>query len=274
MASNITIQNITEIPQPAYINERRVILQGYEVRDVSEDVAKAFLSQRPRQVQVYQPVVIPVRHGEAVMWLANVTGNPFLDKKLVRYKLNTKTGQEESYEIPNPLVYPMMVSREMFVDDEISQAPQGNFKESFAHPKMQVKIPPYTRYPFPISIGEWMLRRDSQMDENSVGKIAVCRPPSEFEPNDSWSHGEILVFAQMVDPQYRWANVFKIGGKKPEEQEAAKTELLHALFFRICDENYALPPEDAFNAELSRIKEEMKREKFEKEKSGQAQPAV
>lgn len=267
--SFVSIQNVTEIPQPAYINDKRITLEAFEVRDVPPEVATAFLAQRPKQVQVYRPVVVPIRHGEPVRWLANMTGNPFQPKTLDKYKMDKKSGMEEKFTVPNPLHTAQLVSREMHVEDAVVQAQQGNFKESVAHLPITVKIPPYTRYPFPMSIAEWMERRDSQMDENSVGKIQACRAPTAFEPNDSWPHAEIIIFAQMVDPQTRWASMYKIG-KGEDEAAAAKNELLHALFFRIVDERFALPPEGAFQAQLAKVKEEMKQAKLQASSGQQA----
>lgn len=274
MAEMVTIQNMTDIAQPAYLNERRVMLNPYEIRDVAADVATAFVTQRPGRVQIYKPVVVPVRAGESVRWLANVTGSPFAPKELVRMKMNQKTNMEEEYRIPNPNVRPVPVTREIQTDQTIQDATQGPFKESISYPPVRVTIPPYTRYPFPVSVAEWMMRRDAQMDENSIGQIMACRAPSAFEPNDSWTHGEILVYARMVDPAVQWGSMFKAG--KPgnaEDQDVKKMALLHAFFFRLVDENYALPPEAAFHAELGSVKEEMYREK-EANKSASAQPSA
>jgi len=249
----LTIQNRTEVQQHAYMDTgHRHTLEPYEIREVPEEIAHAFLLQRAPSVQKYDVVILPPAAGERVVWLANMTGNPFAPDTVKVLKQDPKTGFEVAHEFPNQLKSPMPVTREMETSQEIVMGDSG--KESISHPPITITLPPYKRHPFGATIAEWMLRRDAQMDELSVGKIAAVRAPSNFEPNDSWDFRDIVVFAHMVE-DLDWIKLFNLKDETEAQAKKSKAVLLQALFFRLCDHRYALPTEPAFKLKLMDVTE-------------------
>lgn len=253
----ITLQNHTEVAQHAYMETgHRHSLEPYEIRDLPEEIAQEFLKQRPNSVRRHTPYIVPPIAGEKTVWLGNMTGNPFAPETRDVFKLDHKSGIEEVVKVPNPLRKAVPVSRKLGSPQLIQEA--NGVKESFTAPPSMHVIPPYTRYPYPESIGEWMLRRDAQMDELSTGMIASVRAPTNFEPNDSWSANEILVYATMVDDSIDWFKRLDLKGRKDDQ---SKTILLQALCFKLWNPMYSLPTEPAFKLKMLDAVEQMNKNK-------------
>lgn len=244
----ITLYNTTDIEQTAYTQDgKRYSMAPHEVRPLPRDIAEAFLMQRSKFVQTYQAVYIPPSPGESVTWIANATGNPFQPDVLKRTKLNRQTGIEDTYEVPNPLRTARPVEFTMNKTQRISESKQGGFKESFSLPPETVKIPPTTRVPVPRSVAEWLLRRDAQMEEGFQRSLVECRGPSDFEPNESWSIEEMLLYAEAMDAKTNWKKHIP----KNAEEHDKKLSLFRALFFRLIDESYALVDRTYFQGLLA-----------------------
>ena len=253
----VNIYNTSEVEQTAFTDDgKRHQLGPYEIRLMPEDIAKAFLSQRGRYVQPYVAVQLPRVAGEDIVWIANATGNPFDPDKIKLKKFDPKTNIEEMYEVENPRKKARPLTREMQSEQKVVRSKHGTFFESLSFPPTKIKIPPFTRHPASRSIAEWLVRRDYQQDDLHKGSLVICRQPSGFEPNDSWSVDEIYTYAEIVDDQTKWRKRFVAIDKDHE----SRVRLLNALFFRLIDERYALPPRDYFEIVMKDRKREDRQE--------------
>lgn len=249
-ADFVQLYNTSEIDQAAYADGKRYVMTAQEIRFWPKDVATAFLTQRGRYVQVYKAVYIPPSPGEDLVWLANVTGNPFLPETLTKTRFDRQRGFEESFEIPNPKRTAAPLEFEMQAQQIIKEGKYG-YKESWSMPPKRIKIPPRTRIPCPRSTAEWLIRRDSQMGEDRAGSLIECRAPSGFEPNESWSLEDTLIYAEMVDSQRNWKKLVpKDGSSEAEKQIAILTGW---LFYRLVDERYALVDRQSFEARKAEL---------------------
>ena len=246
----VTLYNTSEVDQHAYMPDgKRYTLTAQEIREVQNDVAQVFLTQRGKFVQPYQAAYIPPRSGETTVWIANKTGNPFQPERLKRSRLNRLTQMEEEYEIPNPLRVARPIEFEMNREQKLSKNRDG-VTESFSVPPERVKIPPTVRLPVPMTVAEWLQRRDSQMTEEHQGSIQVCRGPGDFEPNMSWNLDEMLLYAELLDGSAPWKRFVPAKG----EEHDKKLALFKALFFRLTDERYEYVDRAYFqNALLERM---------------------
>lgn len=246
----VELYNHSEVAQHAYLQDgKRFTLTAHEVRPVALDVAEAFLAQRGKFVQVYVPAHIPARVGEATVWIANATGNPFKPERLPRSRVNRLTSQEEFYEIPNPLRVARPVEFDMNKEQKVAKNRDG-VNESFSFPPERVKIPPTTRVPVPLTVAEWLLRRDGQMLEENQGSLVQCRAPTDFEPNMSWTLDEMLLYAELMDDATPWKRFIPNKGDEHDK----KLALHKVLFFRLIDETYNTLDRAFFqNALLERV---------------------
>ena len=82
------------------------------------------------------------------------------------------------------------------------------------------------------------------------GKVAVCQPPAEFEPNMGWALEDMIVYARVLDPDTFASEEYiteeRIGN--PNRILEAKQHLYTRLFFRIIDDNYNRPEKTDFDS--------------------------
>jgi hypothetical protein len=270
LSSVMTIQNLSNVIQKVIYSDKIEIIQPYGMRDVPRALGIYFLEKRPGIVIEYTAAVIPeIGANEKWAWVANVTGNPFLPKKV--YERIVRKNEEKVTELDNPLALPTPLSYYMAQSQIVQQAPKDpNSTECLNLPKKLVRIPPYKRIMVGERTAEWMLRRDQQQLRHHVGKVILCEAPSDFEPNESWHLNDIRDYAVYVD-----SDVFRNDHPEfgdvlgPDEQSIGlndqvmldtKIQLLHKLFFRIVDPAYAKPSEHEFKA-LREIKKKQQKDK-------------
>lgn len=258
----IAIQNLTAHTQKCFWNGMIYSINPYQVREFIEGIAYAFFDQRPKFVVEYKPIELPEpAPGEKLVWLANNTGNPFLPEviKLKRYK----KGEEEEFEIPNPIREPAAITRSLSLGQRI--VPQKNdptADESLNLGRRKIVIPPYTRVCVSEGLSNWLLRRDMMAERQHRGRLIECRPPTDCDPNVSWELERLRVLAKIMEipdemlGQHEAELRARFAGNE-EAQELgilqAKQDLMYVLFFRIIDERFWQPSKtelDAFIKEL------------------------
>lgn len=261
-AEVLTLINGSDVPQSVYDpNGRRHTLEPHQVLPLPGKVAKQFLDERGKFVTIWKPVSVPfARPGESVVYIANVTGSPFLSEKVAHKYLDKATKLEKVEMIPNPLRVPFPITRMYPQPQRIGDSPGGT-KTTFSTPPLPVRIPPWHRLPVPQSCADWLLRRDAQQDEKVVGGLVLAREPSSFEPNETWELPEILVYSRMVDDSAQgWVperEVWKAIMENDDTRTAElKIQLLNTLFYRLVDERWTLPTKQAFDGQLQRVLEE------------------
>lgn len=252
-AAPISIQNLTDEMQQIWLDGEAHVLYAREIRPVPDTIADGFLDQRPKFVREYSGVICDIRRpGEPLVWLANVTGNPFLPKIISRIRV--VKGREETFEKVNPLTIPTVFTqkhgRGTRVEGEQHEA--KSYHLGFAI----ISLPPFTRHPFPYSIAEWLVVRDGRQDEGHVGKIVQCRAPQEdgFEPNMTWTLDDMRLYADLVDRgQSIVVSDKALMGIGPADTyetnvdvEKAKVALYRMLFFKLVNEKISLPDRTVF----------------------------
>ena len=260
MPETATIYNHTDLDQHAYeLGGKRHSLGPFEIRVVPTEVAQLFLAQRGKFVQPYVALALPRVPGEDLVWIANVTGDPFAPATVKVLYFDRDKNMEVEQEVPNPRYKARPITRKMNGQQTIQAAESGEpgAKESVSHPEITIKLPPFSRHSCSRSIADWLERRDAQQDELMVGSIKIVRAPTDYEPNDSWSQEEMLAYGELIDGTVDWRarwGVPQTGDGFQEEVRKVKIDLLNALFFKVIDERYSLPPREFVKAALAEKK--------------------
>lgn len=262
MSEVITIHNGSEVPQHIYDETgRRHALEANQVLPMPAKIAKLFLAERGRFVSIWRPVQVPPGQvGEPTVYVANITGSPFLPEKVAHKYMDKATKLEKVEHIANPLRVPFPVLRMYPQPQKVILSPGGT-QTTLSTPPLPVRIPPWHRLPVPKSCADWILRRDAQQDDKMAGALMEARAPTGFEPNDTWELHEILVYCRMVDDSAAgWLTereVWKAIESNDDVKIAEfKIKLLNTLFYRIVDDRWSLPTKQAFDTQLQRALEE------------------
>ena len=268
----IDVENITPVPQPIERpNGDRLTIPPYGVRSCSDDVAKQFLNERAAYVRVYsENKVPPVLIGEQEVWVANQTGSPFVPKS---FQITTigKDGMPNVVTMPNPVATPNPIQHDMQVgqgkDPYGRQPPNIEVEKDFNNPPFHIHIRAATRSKVSNHVANFLMTRDLMEGEYQKGRLIVSRPPSKFEPNESWSFADIALYGRIVDKDRfgdkdieevvsnstdrRYNSVDELVNH-PEVEEECRHALLRRLAYRIHDPMWALPTENGFK----KVKEE------------------
>lgn len=249
----VKLINNSDITQQIYSPDGRLIkFNPRSVEAFPAPIAREFLSQCRRYVQVYTDTVIPLMPGKDTKWVANMTGNPKLrgDIEIQRWdpaqKRNVTTQIKPPNSEPRLIDYRMQGGQvDISADDNVNMPP------------IQVRIPAYSRLPVPEPVADWLAQKDSLQDPEYRGALLKCRAPSVFEPNETWPLHEIMFYAYMVDQNLvkfddgKFMKIYK--GQLPNDQvDEMKKNLLRDLFFVLVDDRYNLPSHDAYRAALNR----------------------
>jgi hypothetical protein len=249
--------------QYVFVNDRRYSLPPDVVDEFPRKVANAFLTERGSFVSMYDTPAGYVKEGEATVWLANNTGNPFESEFIER--MFYKGGKEEIEKVPNPLRVPRALHWSLHTGQSFTQGDTAiGFQEiSINFPPTRFDLAPYERKPFARIFADRALTRDAFHETGMQRSIIAARAPTSFEPNMTWSLDEIRLFVLLVDSE----NIPKVTGKVPSESairkeggnveekiDACKNLLLRTLFYRLVDDAWPLPSRDYFNAEARNAK--------------------
>ena len=276
----VDLENFTGNVKRIFNNEgQEFVILPYSAKAFPEETANQFLRDCSGFVRkASQTNVPPLLPGEKAMWVANMTGSPFVDvqfKNKVAKRTKTAAGivsEEVEEVIPNP------VSKEQILKWSMSTGqgpdPYGRLKvrgisagDDFNLPPLQISIRPRTRIVVSENIALWMIQRDSMEAPYGNGKVAECREPTEFEPTMQWPLDQIVFFARMVDDVGFNGKVVdqmivdsgygKTRGKalslamimsSARHNEFVKDAMLQRLFYRIVDKRFNLPTQQAFTA--------------------------
>lgn len=270
LENSVQLHNNSDVAQHIFFDKRRETIYPRQTRAFPRDIARQFLEERGQYVRLYVPTKIPQMDGFGYVWIANATGNPFLPKTVaLRRKVH---GKWEDYEKDNPLRNPFPIKELISRGQTVQASVEGEGEESLNHPKVPVEIPPFERVRMPHPIAEVLKARDDSRDIEWRGQIAGCRPPGDFEPNETWSYDDIRLYAALMDGHtfLPLLDQNKDGIFPPEAAfgtdtrsvAESKKKLLEMLFFRFIDERFAYPSKEEF-AEMK------KREAIERQRQAQ-----
>jgi hypothetical protein len=256
MAKTVTtIQNLSDVEKKVIFRDRIEKLLPYNTREVHPLLAAKFFEVFPHDVVEYSPAKMPQPEpGEDIIWVANMTGNPFVPATVTLKRI--KDGQEIDYVVPNPLRKASPLRQMMGVGQKWQKNIKTGEEECLNLPKIEIVLPAYQRLRVGRQMADWLLRRDGAQERHHVGKIMVCRGPSYFEPNESWDLDDIRLYAEWIDTQTFVRNHPEHGDvlgpakfELPNEEAIhdAKVDLLHKLFFKLVDQRYGLLTETEFD---------------------------
>lgn len=252
----ITLQNRSDSdPQHVFVvgedgKGRRYTLPPSHVVPFPEDVAKVFLRDCSKFVKIFQQVFVPdSQPGMPKAWIANATGNPALP--LTIEVTRVVHGENTRMTLPNPLRQAMPLSFKIHRSQEVTKDQDG--EHTWNWPPDVLCLPPYERVAVPANVAMQLQNRDGMQDAAYRGRLITCRPPSAFEPNESWEYEDLRAWAVIVAPQNfgegRMQKNFPATSKLEEDRiEEKKWELLHELFFIKINDKYNLPSREQFEA--------------------------
>jgi hypothetical protein len=241
----VDIRNTSDIERKVLFNKKIEVIYPQTVRSVPRELASAFVEEHPSDVQYYVPVKLPpIGVGERVVWLANVTGNPFAPDEVMDIRI--VKGKREEYKVQNPNKRPIPVKGLMGVGQLWQKNPHSGEEECINLPKIAIEIPPFARIRCGHFVADWLMVRDGMSGIAHRGKLLVCNEPGDCEPNDSWSLDEIRQYALFVD-SVTFSQAEHIGPSEadlkadPAAVLEAKELLLRKVFFRVVDPKYSKP---------------------------------
>jgi hypothetical protein len=175
-----------------------------------------------------------------------------LPKELSFEQTDRKTGIVSFHKKPNPLSIPTWVRHKMQRGQE--RGLDGEGKETAINlPPMSIKIPPAHRFHVSESIANWLIMMDDMQEDDCRGRLAWCREPAEFEPNESWDYEDVRLFSQLMDLPLDLKKAFPPAASLKGGSDETKERLINTLFYFLVDERYSLPTKLAFeNAKAER----------------------
>ncbi len=277
--SVIVLQNTSSTPQHVYFDDKRWTLYGLQTLPFPKEIAEVFLQERSKYVHKYVASPVPRIQGAMEVWMANVTGNPFLPETVKVWR--KIKGEMTELEKPNPLRTPVPVIEYISGGQIIRQGEEAADDISVNLPKIKVELPPFTRLLVPAPYADRILERDGMGSDGWAGKVMLCREPSAFEPNETWAFDDVRLYAMLldvdtfgslVDPKskncmFKQENAYKDakGAKQANLILELKHKLLDMVFFRLVDDRFAYPSK----AEFDDYKQEMKEVKPSNPQSAQ-----
>jgi hypothetical protein len=271
------LENVTGTMQTVYDEKGEGFsLPPFSSKVVKDEIAALFQAQRAAQVRrTIDGGVPPLLMGERPIWLANMTGSPFVPKEY------TVSVMEKNVMVPKTFPNPNARAQKLQWVIHVGQGkdPYGRIVGPFAEgdfnlPPVQVSIRIRQRVVVGHPIGQSILQRDALEGEYGSLQVIECRPPSAFEPTMQWDLDKIIFFSRMVDGAgfdlETIINSFRIHCRDknrrgvpelaevmqdPAWNEAVKEDLLARLWYRIVDLNYAIPTEIAFDKHFTEAKE-------------------
>ena len=264
-------------------------MSPHEVRDVPGSIAEGFISEcGARNVNEYKPTPIPVRPGEEMVHVANMTGNPFIPELVEIVKFDQETGSNKITYAKNPRAKPEVLKHTMQLGERIQPSRLGEGDECINLGSVDIEIPPYGIHLIPKRISNWLANRESNTAEfsgfNAFQIIQGGIP--DFRPNDSWELDEIRYWIKMVKPDTEdellgktEKEIIKDGGTEEEITES-KIKLIHASHFLIADARFNAPTQDKFKVMYEKHRASLAKEariagmKRKAEAKGQNQESV
>lgn len=251
-----TLRNVTAFDQSVVFKGQQLTMEAGAEETFPADVAELFLQGCEGLVQ--EVVLDDVEEQFDVakpMWIANVTGAPWLKEMRVSdqyYDRSTKRNVVTEHEMEN--IKPITIKRSYNPGMQEYRGQDGGLLALNLFPKTFV-IPPYRRLQVPEDIGRWMLKRDGSQARTMRGSLIKSRKPSAFEPDESWELDDIRSYLKFVSNgkekigQSEGQIVAMCQGNKsnPEKRvREAKRELLKTLFYYLVSPKCRLPTRREF----------------------------
>lgn len=261
------IRNASRVEQYVIVDGRRHAIAPYQIKVFDEAIGQAFVERCSphciaeggiNAIDEDQPF------GERV-WLYNLSGNPDLSPEVAVEEY--EKGKLARRMIPNPLLEGHIISHKLG-GGETKAVAHGELT-SLRQPARVLTLYPWTRKAFEKAHADWFLAREGARHEVSRA-VGRSRPPSGFEPNDSWELNDLILYAKTVDsrcpitPTAQTIESWHKSGKRDDLtdrlgfdcstlplQSAITTAtglMMRRLFFRVANPLYTLPTKSDFEA--------------------------
>ena len=253
------LRNSSLTEQPIIFKGQRYSLKGKEAEYFPKDIADEFLRLRGDSVKIEDDApetygsTLDQTFGVQTTWLANVTGDPEINKIKVtkeQYKENGRiryrTFEEDNVNAtPHTLVRKMAKGQEEYTDDQGVPASKNLGS-------ITLKIPPFRRVQWPSHIATWFRNRDGS--SGAPGAVRKSKPRGPNEPDMGWDLNDMRRYYEMLtgkkadgktEEQVAKECTPKNPGKgnkaviDPIQYQARvreeKKELMQLLFFKLVD---------------------------------------
>lgn len=255
------IQNLTGRPMAVIDTDgdwgppaQRWDLLPHETKSVDTACANKFLAERGRFVSIYVPTEFPTKDGQPKVWIANMTGSPFIEPTVKLKRI--EKGKRVTVEVPNPLATAVTIQQTIPGGQKIVGS--GDMAESINLPPIKIALAPFTRAPISISFAETMQDLDANNEDHHRGKLVVVDAPTAFEPHETWplewlqTYAEMVAFVNEKLMEEPWVDYIGTPTADFSEVEASRirVQLYRALYFLCMDPMTSLPSEVDFKVEL------------------------
>lgn len=231
---------------------------GPGVTPFPEKIANQFLAEFPGDILIYHQVDIPTFAGDPIVWIANATGNPFVSPKEIL--VNDKT-------YPHPLRDPRPLSWVMHRDQIPRVSDSGPYDENQV--PVTIVLPAFERLPVSKRVADFVLQRDAWaqwLTPPGNGRVVLCRAPTSFEPNITWSIADMRLYAKMMNPEF--FTKARMESEFPPEQEyrgekdkiaQGKRKLFEHLFHMLISDDFSPVTREGFELRKRDLEEKAKR---------------
>ena len=264
MSQPVAVRNTGRVEQYVIVDGRRHALSPHQIRVLEEPIARAFLERCSPHV-VRETGINSVEDDRPrgdLVYLYNLSGNPDLPAQIE--VVDVQKGLSVRRMIDNPLRTGTPVFRELSGSETPTVVKGENTTRR--NPPRRITIFPWTRKGFEKGEAQWMLNREAGRSATQRS-LARSRPPSGFEPNDSWSLNDLIAYAHIVDPkcplvatEEKIIALFSAGSTKLADAvgfevkgkgldritDEASQLMLQRLFFRVANPDYRLPSREDF----------------------------
>jgi hypothetical protein len=236
----------------------RYTIAAHTVLPVPENVAQQFLGSHPRYCKIFKPVEIPHIDSDERVWIANMTGSPFVAATFEVYQ-----GDDKPPKVYQNLLFKAQpLTFTWYRGQENIGTPEEPFYKNV--PPITIEVLPFRRDPYPKRIADWLVQRCQTAPFPYTNLLREVRAPSDFEPNETWSLADMRLYASMIDPEFFTRDF--LNEKFPREESIKdpsrvgeiKQLLYQYLFFRLVDDEFSLVTREGFEKRRKELEGEVK----------------
>lgn len=250
-----TLKNVTSFDHSIVFKGTKITLESGDEETLPADVADLFLKEHDGLVQEVKVDEVEAQFGiEEPMWIANVTGAPWLKEQTVRdqyYDQRERRSITKEMEMEN--AKPITVSRQYDPGMQEYRGQDGGLLALNLF-KKTLTIPPFKRLQVPEVMGRWLLKRDRQQARTMQGCLIKSRKPTAFEPDTSWDLDEIRMYLKYLNPKedlgrsQAQIEALSKGDQERTNTEVrnAKKELMKKLYYYLVSPSCSLPSRREF----------------------------
>lgn len=266
------LKNESEVRAQCVHNGTVFTIEPGETRQFIEEVADVMLEENPDAVFWDRHFAQKLETQEALgatAWVANMTGCPYYPASISVTRYDPVARKQYIEELPNPVREEQRtLRREMKGGTQIVQGKSGEEQVNLPNVVIELK----GRKQLPPAHAEWFIKRASNaavVSGSPQSPDAIrSRPPSDFEPDESWDYDDIILYCELVSSQLRRSlktasqlkatPEFRRNKDETESaynkrfkrlmKQATQTVLYEHLYYYLVNPRIALPTRSQFEA--------------------------